>query len=203
MKLILLFLLLGNVLPLYSADIVYISDDKKEIRETITSTSSGVIYNFESDKKSSQIIMCTNENLATLSFTNITKKGTNAFYLLGGNLVAIQKGKKKTIKLQNLEIILLPEIQLQNFIKNTNLTTMRYITIRASDSKTYIVQADKVPYTTTNINNVPHSIVNIHYDDVSPKKIRFVYYFDSDGIASKKEIYFLGAKKPQMSFIKQ
>ena len=203
MRLLLLFLLLGNILPLYSADIVYISDGKKEIRETITSTSSGVIYNFESDKKSSQIIMRTNENLATLSFTNITKKGTNAFYLFGGNLVAIQKGKKKTIKLQNLEIILLPEIQLQNFIKNTNLTTMRYITIRASDSKTYIVQADKVLHTTTNINNVPHSIVNIHYDDVSPKKIRFVYYFDSDGIASKKEIYFLGAKKPQMSFIKQ
>ena len=203
MRLLLLFLLLGNILPLYSADIVYISDGKKEIRETITSTSSGVIYNFESDKKSSQIIMRTNENLATLSFTNITKKGTNAFYLFGGNLVAIQKGKKKTIKLQNLEIILLPEIQLQNFIKNTNLTTMRYLTIRASDSKTFTAQADKVLHTTTNINSVPHSIVNIHYDDVSPKKIRFVYFFDSNGIASKKEMYFLGAKKPQLSFIKQ
>ena len=203
MRLLLLFLLLGNILPLYSADIVYISDGKKEIRETITSTSSGVIYNFESDKKSSQIIMRTNENLATLSFTNITKKGTNAFYLFGGNLVAIQKGKKKTIKLQNLEIILLPEIQLQNFIKNTNLTTMRYITIRASDSKTFTAQADKVLHTTTNINSVPHSIVNIHYDDVSPKKVRFVYFFDSNGIASKKEMYFLGAKKPQLSFIKQ
>ena len=203
MRLLLLFLLLGNILPLYSADIVYISDGKKEIRETITSTSSGVIYNFESDKKSSQIIMRTNENLATLSFTNITKKGTNAFYLFGGNLVAIQKGKKKTIKLQNLEIILLPEIQLQNFIKNTNLTTMRYLTIRASDGKTFTAQADKVLHTTTNINSVPHSIVNIHYDDVSPKKIRFVYFFDSNGIASKKEMYFLGAKKPQLSFIKQ
>ncbi len=203
MRLLLLFLLLGNILPLYSADIVYISDGKKEIRETITSTSSGVIYNFESDKKSSQIIMRTNENLATLSFTNITKKGTNAFYLFGGNLVAIQKGKKKTIKLQNLEIILLPEIQLQNFIKNTNLTTMRYLTIRASDSKTFTAQADKVLHTTTNINSVPHSIVNIHYDDVSPKKVRFVYFFDSNGIASKKEMYFLGAKKPQLSFIKQ
>ena len=200
----LIFLLLpGNALPLYSADIVYISDDKKEIRETISSTSNGMFYNFESDKKLSQIIMSTNENLATLSFTNITKKGTNAFYLLGGNLVTIQKGEKKIIELQNLEIILLPEIQLQNFIKNTNLTTIRYVTIKASASKTYTVQADKVLHKTTNINNVPHSIVNIHYDGISPKKMRFVYYFDTNSIASKKEMHFLGTKKPQLSFIKQ
>ena len=203
MELMFLLLLLGNILPLYSADLVYISDGKKEIRETISSISNGVMYNFQSDKKSAQIIMRTNENLATLSFTNITKKGTNAFYLLGGNLVTIQKGKKKTIKLQNLEIILLPEIQLQNFIQNTNLTIMRYLTIRASDGKTLTAQANKILHTTTNINSVPHSIVNIHYDDVSPKKVRFVYYFDTNGIASKKEGYFFGAKKPQLNLIKQ
>ena len=202
MKLILL-LILGSVYPLYGADIVYISDNKKEIRETITSTSNSVFYNYQEGEESSQVFLLTNENHATLSFTNITKKGTNAFYLFGGSLATIQEGKKKIIALKNLEIILLPEIQLQNFIQNKELTNMRYITIRLSDSEILTVQAHKIPDVITNINNVPHTMVEIHYDDISPKKIRFVYYFDPDGIASKKETYFSRAKKPQVSLTKQ
>ena len=199
------FFLLVNFLPLYSLDITYISDSKKEIRETITATTTNnnIFYNYQEGDKSSQIIMRTNENHATLSFTNITKRGTNVFYFFGGNLATPQKGKRKIIELKGLEIILLPEIQLQNFIKNTNLTTIHYITIKLADGKAYAAQANKVLHTTTNINDVPHTIVNIHYTDVSPKKVRFVYYFDPNGIASKKETYFFGAKKPQLSLIKQ
>ena len=203
-KMCLLFFFLGIVLPLYCTDIIYTSDNKKEILETITSsTKNNIIYNYKEDGELSQVFMRTNENFATLSFTNITRKGTNVFYFFGGNLATTQKEQKKIIKLKGLEIILLPEIQLQNFIKNEKLTTMHYITIKLANGKAYTAQANKVLHTTTNINGTPHSIVNIHYIDVSQKKIRFVYYFDPNGIASKKETYFNRAKKPQISLTKQ
>ena len=74
----LLLFFLGNIVPLYGAKITYISNNKKKIQETITSTKNNIFYNYQEGKKSSQIFMRTNENLATLSFTNITKRGTNA-----------------------------------------------------------------------------------------------------------------------------
>ena len=199
----LLLFFLGNIVPLYGAKITYISNNKKKIQETITSTKNNIFYNYQEGKKSSQIFMRTNENLATLSFTNITKRGTNAFYFFGGNLATTQRGRRKIIELNNLEVILLPEIQLQNFIKNKKLTIMRYMTIRLENCRIYTAQANKVLHTITNINNVPHTIVQVHYTDVSPKRIRFVYYFDPDGIASKKEAYFNRAKKPQVSLTKK
>lgn len=55
----------------------------------------------------------------------------------------------------------------------------------------------------TNINNIPHTMVKINYEGISPNIVRFVYYFDPDGIASKKEGYFTGAKTPQFDLIKQ
>ena len=204
MKIIyLLFFFLGNVFPLYSAKVTYASNNKKKIHETITSISNSIFYNYKEDKQSYQIFMHTNENLATLSFTNITRRGTNAFYFFGGNLATTQKGKRKIIELYNMEVILLPEIQLQNFIKNKNLTNMHYMTIRLENGKAHTAQASKILNTITNINNVPHTMVRIHYIDVSPKKMRFIYYFDPNGIASKKEGYFNRAKKPQLSLIKK
>ena len=199
----LLFFFLGNIVPLYGAKITYTSNNKKKIRETITSTKDNVFYTYKEGKKSSQIFMRTNENLATLSFTNVTKRGTNAFYFFGGNLATTQRGKRKIIELNNMEVILLPEIQLQNFIRNTNLSVMRYMTIRLENCKAHTAQANKVLNTITNINDVPHTIVRVQYADISPKKMRFMYYFDPNGIASKKETYFNGAKKPQVSLIKK
>ena len=202
MKLLFL-LLLGNVLPLHSADITYIGNNNKEIRETITSTSNGLIYDYQEGAKSSHLFILTNENHSTLSFTHTTKQRTNNFYLFEGSLVSVQKGKQKITKLEGLELILLPEIQLQNFIQNKELTTMRYMTLRLETCKAYVIQTSKVPDMITNINNTPHTMLEISYEGVSPNIIRFVYYFDPNGIASKKEGYFNGARKPQFNLIKQ
>ncbi len=199
---LLLSFLLTILSSSYSLDIIYNSDNNK-IRETITTIKNGISYNFNTDKKTYQILMLTNENHATVSFTNITKKETNAFYIFNGNLITIHKGKRKNIELHNLELILLPEVQLQNFIQNKELTNMQFITFRLSDLKPYIAQANKIPTIVTNIKNIPHTIVEISYENISPKTVKFIYYYNPEGIASKKEGYFIGAKKPQLNLMKQ
>ena len=205
MKLIFLFsFLLGSFLPpLYSEDITYISGNKKKIRETIVSMSDGLYYNYTEGKRSFQVFMLTNENHKAISFTNITKKRTNFFYLSDGDLITTYKGKRKVIELKDLEVVIFPEIQLQDFIKNKELTNTQYVAVRLTDYKAFFAKVKKIPNKITNINNIPHTIVQVNYNNIPSGFVKFMYYFDPNGIASKKEGYFFGAKNPQLNLIKQ
>ena len=204
MKLIFLFaFLLGSFLPLYSEDITYISNNKKKIRETIVKIDDGLCYNYIEGKRTFQVFMLTNENHTAISFTNITKKRTNFLYLADGDLVTTYKGKKKVIELKDLEVIIFPEIQLQDFIQNKELTNTEYVAVRLTDYKPFYAKVKKIPDVITNINDVPHTIVQVNYNKIPSAFVKFVYYFDPNGIASKKEGYFFGVKKPQLSLIKE
>ena len=204
MKLIFLFsFLLGSFLPLYSEDITYISANKKKIRETIVNIDKGLCYNYIEGKRTFQVFMLTNKNHKAISFTNITKKRTNFFYLSNKNLVTTNKGKIKVIKSKGLDIIIFPEIQLQDFVKNKELTNTEYVAIRLTDYKPFYAKVKKIPDMITNINNIPHTIVQVNYNKIPSAFVKFVYYFDPNGIASKKEGYFFGARKPQLNLIKQ
>ena len=205
MKLIFLFsFLLGGVFsPLYSEEITYISANKKKIRETIVKIDNGLCYKYTEGKKNFQVFMLTNKNHTAISFTNITKTRTNYFYLSDGDLVTTYKGKRKVIELRDLEVIIFPEIQLQDFIQNKELTNTEYVAIRLTDYKAFFAKVKKIPDKITNINNIPHTIVQVNYNKIPSGFVKFIYYFDPNGIASKKEGYFFGARKPQLNLIKQ
>ena len=165
--------------------------------------SDGLYYNYTEGKRSFQVFMLTNENHKAISFTNITKKRTNFFYLSDGDLITTYKGKRKVIELKDLEVVIFPEIQLQDFIKNKELTNTQYVAVRLTDYKAFFAKVKKIPNKITNINNIPHTIVQVNYNNIPSGFVKFMYYFDPNGIASKKEGYFFGAKNPQLNLIKQ
>ena len=93
-----------------------------------------------------------------------------------------------------MEVIIFPEIQLQDFVKNKELTNTEYVAVRLTDYKPFYAKVKKIPDMITNINDIPHTIVQVNYNKIPSAFVRFVYYFDPNGIASKKEAYFFGAK---------
>jgi len=189
---IILFFILIFSISTYSNDIAYFSANKKENVELFSTIPDGFIFEFSNPKKEYKIIVKTNVNLATLSFDFIEDKKTNQYFLLNNYLFT----PNKKIKLHNLELVLFPEIQLQNFIKNPNQKKIEYMGMRLKKIKPYITIAKKIESKDNNIK------VEITFKKVSRLFVKFIYYYNSNGIAITKEGYFSGSKKPQYYMIK-
>lgn len=181
---------------------LYYDDSKRGITEQFLHQDGGLIYNYRRGKQAFEVMMNTNKNNYTIAFTNITEKRTNFFSLSEGNLLSTNFKKQKIIDLQGLDLIIFPEIQLRDFVTNTNKTIMSYVTIKLDDCQHFTAIAKKHPQFTTTLNGIKHSIVEVYFANISPEIIRYIYYFDPQGIATKKEVYFLRPQKPYIDLEK-
>lgn len=192
MKKILLILFLSITTNIFPEDMRYFSATKKEIIENFSSLSNGFIFEFDSPKKQYTIIIHTNENFATMNFTHIVDNQTNNYFLKNNRIIT----PKKEINLKNLELILFPEVQLQNFVKDSTQQEICYMGMRLEKMKAYATIAKKIAHTNNSTK------VQVTFKNVPATFVKFIYYFNSNGIAISKEGYFAGSKTPKYHMIK-
>ncbi|MGL4394266.1 MAG: hypothetical protein ACRCS8_03475 [Brevinema sp.] len=174
-------------------------DKEKSITEVFKHTVNGFIYEYSTPKKKMHYIVETNVNSATLGFTNIIEDTTtNEFYIMSGKIFT----PVKTIDIGFMEIVLFPEIQLQNFATNTNLMEITYKGINAENNDIETLVAKKIVLEDGDSNKSNNIIpIEMTIENVPSSGFRLMYYYNQDGIAVKKEGFFGLGKKPKFSLI--
>ncbi|MGL4563171.1 MAG: hypothetical protein ACRCVW_04875 [Brevinema sp.] len=171
-------------------------DKQRNITETFKHIPNGFIYKQTTPKKTFSYTVETNVNQATVAFTNIieTENITNEFFIMSGKIIT----PEKTIDIGLMEIILFPEIQLQNFITNTNILEITYKGIRAETAAIDTIIAKKITNESNNSDLLP---IQITIESVPSNIVRIMYYFNKEGIAVRKEGFFGFSKKPKFSLL--
>lgn len=182
---------------IYAQELIY-NDTNLNITEIFRHVEHGFIYEKITEKKTTKFIIETNVNGASIGITNISdeKHQTNEFFIVGGKLIT----PVKSIEIGYLEVLPFAEIQLQNFITNPSEKEISYVTIRTENLEPSIVTAKKLP-----INNKNSSLIEVEItiNGVSSKFVRFLYLFDKEGIALKKQGFFGFSKDPKFTLILQ
>ncbi|MGL4389101.1 MAG: hypothetical protein ACRCTJ_06895 [Brevinema sp.] len=149
-------------------------------------------------KKKLNYTVETNVNSATVGFTNIMESEniTNEFFIMSGKIIT----PHKTIDIGFMEIVLFPEIQLKSFITNTNLMEIIYKGIRTETQDINTLTAKKLPPESKDSDIIA---VEMTIENVPAKAVRFLYYFNKEGVAVKKEGFFGFSKKPKFTLVLQ
>ncbi|MGL4366977.1 MAG: hypothetical protein ACRCTQ_01645 [Brevinemataceae bacterium] len=189
-----LFVIKTNTYSQQTTLFTYNDTQKKALHEEIGQNKNKLTTKFigKKEKDNYEMIVTTNINAGTTEFSIIKQNTTNEFNVLYGKL----SGAKTIWDLKGLELILIPEIQLKNFVLNNAQKEFHYMGMRIQNLSVHQNTATKIE---TNKDGL--LLVEITIDNVPKGFVKLHYYFNKNGTAEIKQGFFAGSSKPAFNLV--